>query len=232
MLEELGIEDPELLNPNRQRSLENQIRLSGYRKSLERLMLLQSKQSDDRRSSVDARTDLEQLSAKDKAAIRSLRREYSITSQEEDWILSGFSANAGSAKKAEFLLAQLPELIDAYRALNQPMLREYQPVLMLLRENIKHKKELIVRSVLETLVILQNDPVASSLAKTLQASSPAILLELLEQENWSDRIPPAILQFLTQPGETPVSCSLEFSSQQILDYLASSREAPRSIRVG
>jgi CRP-like cAMP-binding protein len=219
VLEELGIEDPELLNPNRQRSLENQIRLSGYRKSLERLILLQSKQSDDRRSSVDARTDLAQLSAKDKAAIRSLRREYSITSQEEDWILSGFSANAGSVKKVEFLLAQLPELIDAYRALNQPMLREYQPVLMLLRENIKHKKELIVRSVLETLVILQNDPVASSLAKSLQASSPAILLELLEQENWSDRIPPAILQFLTQPGETPVSCSLEFSSQQILDYL-------------
>ena len=37
VLEELGIEDPELLNPDRKRSLENQIRLTGYRKSLERL---------------------------------------------------------------------------------------------------------------------------------------------------------------------------------------------------
>lgn len=219
VLEELGIEDPELLNPNRQRSLENQIRLSGYRKSLERLMLLQSKQPDNLRSTVGDRTDLEQLSAQDSAAVRSLRREYSITSQEEDWILSGFSANAGSVKKAEFLLAQLPELIDSYRALNQPMLREYQPVLMLIRENIRHKKELIVRSVLETLVILQNDPVASTLAQSLQASSPAILVELLDQEDWGDHIPPEILQFLTQPGETPVSCSLEFSSQQILGYL-------------
>lgn len=218
VLEELGIEDPELLNPNRQRSLENQIRLSGYRKSLERLMLLQSKQSDGLRSTVGDRTDLEQLSAQS-AAIRSLRREYSITSQEEDWILSGFSANAGSVKKAEFLLAQLPELIDSYRALNQPMLREYQPVLMLIRENIRHKKELIVRSVLETLVILQNDPVASTFAQSLQASSPAILVELLDQEDWGDRIPPEIRQFLTQPGETPVFCSLEFSSQQILGYL-------------
>ena len=33
VLEELGVEDPALLDPNRQRSLENQIRLSGYRKS-------------------------------------------------------------------------------------------------------------------------------------------------------------------------------------------------------
>jgi CRP-like cAMP-binding protein len=219
VLEELGIEDPELLNPNRQRSLENQIRLSGYRKSLERLILLQSKQSNDLRSTVDHRTSLEQLSAQDSAAIRSLRREYSITPQEEDWILSGFSASAGSAKKAEFLLAQLPELIAAYRALNQPMLREYQPVLMLLRENIKHKKELIVRSVLETLVILQNDSIASTLVQSLRASSPAVLVELLDQEDWGDRIPPEILQLLTQPGETPVSCSLEFSSQQILGYL-------------
>ena len=37
VLDEVGIEDPDLLNPNRQRSLENQIRLSGYRKSLEYL---------------------------------------------------------------------------------------------------------------------------------------------------------------------------------------------------
>jgi CRP-like cAMP-binding protein len=219
VLEELGIEDPELLNPNRQRSLENQIRLSGYRKSLERLMLMQSKQSEGLRSKDGDRTILEQLSAKDAAAIRSLRREYSITPQEEDWILSGFSENAGSVKKAEFLLAQLPELIDSYRALNQPILREYQSVLVLLRENIKHKKELIVRSVLETLVVLQNDPVASTLAQSLQASSPAILVELLDQEDWGDRLSPEIRQFLSQPGETPISCSLEFSSQQIVSYL-------------
>lgn len=211
VLEELGIEDPELLNPNRQRSLENQIRLSGYRKSLERLMLLQSKQPD--------RTAFEQLSFQDSAAIRSLRREYSITAQEEEWILSGFSANAGSVKKAEFLLARLPELIECYRALNQPMLHKHQAVLTLLRENISYKKELIVRAVLETLALLQNDPTASTLAQSLQQSSPAVLVELLDQEDWGDRLPPEILQCLTQPGETPISCSLEFSSQEILGHV-------------
>jgi len=227
VLEELGIEDPELLNPDRQRSLENQIRLSGYRKSLERLMLLQRKQSDSR--SVRAasppenpygnRIAFEQVSLQDSAAVRSLRREYSITPQEEEWILSGFSVNASSVKKAEFLLAQLPGLIECYRALNQPMLHEHKAVLTLLRENISHKKELIVRSLLETLAILQSDPAALSLAQSLQQASPAILGELLEQEHWGDRLPPEILHCLTQPGETPVSCSLEFSTEAILAHL-------------
>ena len=41
VLEELGVEDPALLDPDSRRSLEDQIRLSGYRKSLERLQLVQ-----------------------------------------------------------------------------------------------------------------------------------------------------------------------------------------------
>ena len=174
-------------------------------------MLLQSKQAE--------RTAFEQLSFQDSASIRSLRREYSITAQEEEWILSGFSANAGSIKKAEFLLARLPELIECYHALNQPMLHKHQAVLTLLRENISHKKELLVRSVLETLALLQNDPTASTLAQSLQQSSPAVLVELLDQEDWGDRLSPEILQCLTLPGETPISCSLEFSSQEILGHV-------------
>lgn len=211
VLEELGIEDPQLLNPDRKRSLENQIRLSGYRKSLERLMLLQQKQPD--------HSESEQLSFQDSDVIRSLRRQYSITAQEEEWILSGFSGNMSSVKKAEFLLAQLPKLVDCYRALNQPMLHQHQAVLSLIRENISHKKELIVRSVLETLALLQSDPAALILAQSLQQTSPAVLGEILDQENWGDRLPPTVLQCLTQPGETPVSCSLEFSSETILDHL-------------
>ncbi|MFQ4136342.1 cyclic nucleotide-binding domain-containing protein [Nodosilinea sp. PGN35] len=227
VLEELGIEDPQLLNPDRKRSLENQIRLSGYRKSLERLMLLQQKQLDSRtiressppENPYGNRTPLDQVSLPDSAALRSLRREYSITPQEEEWILSGLSGNASTVKKAEFLLAQLPELIDSYRALNQPILHQHQAVLTLLRENILHKKELIVRSLLETLALLQADPAALPLAQALQQASPTVLGELLDQEDWGDRLPPKILQWLTQPGETPVFCSLDCSSQTILGHL-------------
>lgn len=214
VLEELGIEDPGLLDPNRQRSLENQIRLSGYRKSLERLMLLQSKQSEGIASTADRPMDLTQLSDQDAVAVRSLRREYSITAQEEDRILSGFSADAGNAQKAEFLLAQLSELMESDRALSQPTLQAHQAVLTLLRENIRYRTELIVRSLLQTLVTLQSDPAALALAQSLQALKPAIL----EREDWSDRLSPEILQLLSQPGEPAIS-SQEFSSQQILGYL-------------
>jgi CRP-like cAMP-binding protein len=211
VLEELGIEDPELLNPNRQRSLENQIRLSGYRKSLERLMFLQSKQRD------QAAFDPSLL--QNSSVVRSLRREYSITIQEEDWILNGLSANAGSVTKAEFLLARLPELIDSYRALNQPRLQKHQAVLTFLQENVWHKKELIVRSLLETLATLQQDPKALELAQSLQQFSPAILVTLLDREDWGNRLPPAILKWLTQPGDTSIECSLQVSSEEIMSHV-------------
>lgn len=211
VLDELGIEDPQLLDPNRQRSLENQIRLSGYRKSLERLMLLQSRQPD--------RSAIEQSSFEELAAVRSLRRQYSITPQEEEWILSGLSGNRSQVNKAEFLLAQLPQLIECYRALNQPILHEHQTVLNVLRENVSHKKELMVRSLLESLTLLQSDPAALPIAQSLQQASPVVLGELLERENWSDRLSPEIWQCLTQPGESPVSCSLEFSCEVILSHI-------------
>ena len=208
VLEELGIEDPELLNPERQRSLENQIRLSGYRKSLERLMRLQRTQADRESDAIP-----------DSAAARSLRRQYSITPQEEARILSGFSGDASSVQKAEFLLTKLPELKNSYRAMNQPRLREHEAVLTLLRENIRHKQALIVRSVLETLELLQDDPTALLLAQSLQQGASGVLREILDRENWGDRLPSAVRQHLSQPEETPVSYSQELSSQEILDAL-------------
>lgn len=211
VLEELGVEDPELLSPNRQRSLENQIRLSGYRKSLERLMLLQSKQPNP--------ATLDPAALQNSAELRSLRREYSITAAEEDWILSGFSASETRVNKAEFLLSQLPDLVNADHALNQSSLQQYQAVLTLLRENISHKNELMVRSILETLASLQNPGTALTLARSLQQTSPVILVELLEREDWGDRLSPEILQVLTQPGDTPLTCSLEFSPEESLSHL-------------
>lgn len=214
VLEELGIEDPELLNPDRQRSLENQIRLSGYRKSLERLMLLQSKQPD---SAVS--NSFDSLLEQNSAEIRALRRQYSITSQEETWILSGLSPDAGNTRRAEFLLSQLPALISCYRALNQPMLREHQSVLTLLKESLHHKKELMVRTILTTLETLQNDPVAIPLAQHLGQLSPAVLADLLEAENWRDRLPPEFLQYLTPlQGQSSV-CPLDYSAEEILSYI-------------
>ncbi|PSB21972.1 4Fe-4S binding protein [Phormidesmis priestleyi ULC007] len=209
VLEELGIEDAELLNPHHQRTLENQIRLSGYQKSLERLMRLQQRQPD--LATFDP-------SQQDSATIRSLRREYSITQQEEDWISSGFAPEVGEVQKAEVLLARLSEWVACDRAFSHLTLHEHQAVLTLLRESVQRKQELIVRSLLETLTTLQDNPNAIAIAQSLKQRSPQLVADYLNREHWQNHLHPEIVQSLTQPEE-PLTNSLEFSTQETLSYL-------------
>ena len=206
VLEELGIENPELLNPNRQRSLENQIRLTGYRKSLERLMLLQKQQVEGSFNSL-----LEQNSDK----IRILRRQYSISSQEESWILDGISPEASNLRRAEFLIAQLPSLILCYRSLHQPILQEHQDVLKLLWDSIHHKKELIVRTILETLANLPDDPAAIAIAQQLGQLAPSVLVEALEKDNLGDRQSSEISACLKSLQGQATICQLDYSVAEI-----------------
>lgn len=57
------------------------------------------------------------------------------------------------------------------------------------------------------------------LAQSLRQAAPTVLGELLERENWGDLLSPAIRQCLMEPGETPVSHSLECSPEPILAHL-------------
>jgi CRP-like cAMP-binding protein len=208
VLEELGIEDPELLSPDRQRSLENQVRLSGYQKSLQRLMLLQNDQQN-----ID--TFLKENSTK----ISNLRRQYSISSHEQAWILSGIDPEFGNVRRAGILAAQLPDLIICNHALNQPVFQKYhqdRPVLMLLKTGVNHKKELIIRAILEIFIKLQDDMSAVTLSRQLGLLSPAILLEILESEDWSNRLHPDILQGLYLLQGQSSNCSLEYSDEEII----------------
>ena len=210
VLEELGIEDPELLNPDLKRSLENQIRLTGYRKSLERLMLLQKQQGS---STIDLSID------RDSPEIRALRRQYSIAPQEEAWILGDIAPEAGNLRRAEFLLAQLPDLILSYRALHQPILQEHQTVLTLLWNSISHKKELIIYTILEIIEPLETDPAAIAIATELGRLAPSILLEILESAPWQNRLHPEILESLNPLEGQSIPYSLDYPISEILKYL-------------
>lgn len=218
VLEELGIEDPELLNPKRQRSLENQIRLTGYRKSLERLMLLQ-KQQFEQGIGNSTKNSFDSLIEQNSDEIRVLQRQYSINPQEEAWILNGISPESGKLRRAEFLLAQLPALIFCYRALHQPMLQEHRAVLSLLWDSMRHKKELIIHSILGMLETLPNESATISIAQDLGELAPSVLLEALESENWGERIDPEILQCLTPFKKQPPTCQIDYSVKEILSSL-------------
>ncbi|BAU10934.1 cyclic nucleotide-binding protein [Leptolyngbya sp. NIES-3755] len=206
VLEELGVEDPELLNPNYQRSLENQIRLTGYQKSLERFLRLQQQIS---------ATEFTP-STEESNAIRALRRDYSITPQEEDWVLSGFAPDAGNTQKAESLLARLAEWSTCDRALNHPSLDS--AISQLLHQGVQHKRELIVRSILEILVALKDQPSAITLARSLKQLSPQLTSELVSQKPWQAHLNRSIVEILIQP-QALESTNADVSTQDTVSYL-------------
>ncbi len=210
VLEELGIEDPELLNPQRQRTLENQIRLSGYQKSLERLMRLQQRQPD--LATFDP-------SQQDSIKIRSLQREYGILEEEEEGILRGLSPNAGIVQKAEFLLAQLTEWIACDRALHHPSLQRQPAVVTLLHDSVDRKQKLIVQSILRILITLQDSPPALAIAQSLKQRAPKVVTERVNLEHWQNHLHPEIIQTLAQSAEFPIPSDPESSTQDTLSYL-------------
>lgn len=208
VLEELGVEDPELLNPHHKRSLEDQIRLTGYQKSLERFIRLQQQ------ISSTAFTP----SAEQSNAIRALRREYSITPQEEEWILSGFAPDAGNTQKAEALLARLAEWNQCDRAINHPILQAHPAILQFLHRGVQHKQELIVRSILEILAALKNHPSATAIARSLKQLSPQLTAELVSHDSWQTHLHQNIVDLLIQPQVLEHSDQVA-STQNTLSHL-------------
>jgi polyferredoxin len=199
VLEELGIEDAELLNPSRQRSLENQIRLSGYQKSLERLMRLQQQPN-----LVAPQPEGGTALPPQTAAIRALRREYSITPQEEDSISGGLPSDSGQGK-AEGLLAQLAEAVDSERALEHVTLKSHQPVVNLLHAKIHYKQALIVRALLETLPS-QNPAAAAAMARSTGQLAPQLVAEYLRQYP-QNHLPAEVTQILLSASPPALEAS-------------------------
>ncbi len=204
VLEELGIEDPELLNPNRQWSLENQVRLNGYQKSLERMLRLQQQH---------------ELPPQNSNKMRSLNRDYSITDQEETAILEGLSLSTSSMNKVEFLLARLTELRDRSFTLAQPNLQEHQAVVKILQDNLKRKQILIVRNLLAILKTRQNEPDVLAIVQSLKQLAPAIVVELLENETLQDEWNPEIVNIFSQQKVNYMDLSREYSTQEIVSHL-------------
>jgi Cyclic nucleotide-binding domain/4Fe-4S binding domain len=226
VLTELGVEDPELLNPTHQRSRENLVRLTGYRKALERMLALQQRQATLQSNSAQALVGESEVLGR-------LRREYAMTLSEEQVILDELDPAAALVHRGEALLQQLQNLMERYHALNQPSLKDQGPVLGLLRATVLQKKRLLVMGLLEIIEHLhQSAPLteateALDLALALEQLSPGVLQDLLTESaqrredpsSWQQRLSPQILTMLTQPAETPAACSLTLSSGAIATHL-------------
>jgi hypothetical protein len=228
VLEELGVEDPELLDPTQQRSRENLVRLTGYRKALERVLSLQKRQA-------AAQANLQNSASNESEALQFLGREYAITQREEQAILENLNPIAVLMHRAEALLHQLENLMERYHALNQPSLKDQGMALGLLRTTVLQKKRLLVTGLLEIIEHLSREPVpldgteppALYLTRALEQLSPGVLQDLLAESTqrpedpsrWQHRLSSQILTLLTQPPETPAACSLTLNLGAIATHL-------------
>jgi Cyclic nucleotide-binding domain/4Fe-4S binding domain len=209
ILTELGVEDPSLLDPSKLHSLENSVRLTGYRKALERMLSLQQKAS------------IDQLLENNYQDIRKLRQEYCITYQEEEEILHGLHPESGIIARSEHILSQLELLIERYHILNQPRFLPQGEILNLLRKTVKEKKRLLVRALLEIIEKSEDLTISQEITQKLVNLSPSILPEVLNNpnSNWYVRLQKSILSLLNQPTKNIVSCALDIDENIIISHL-------------
>jgi len=207
ILTELGVEDPSLLDVSKLHSLENSVRLTGYRKALERMLSLQQKQS------------IDDLLASNSQDIRKLKQEYCITYEEEEEILQGLQQDSDIRGKSEHILAQLEYLIERYHTLNQPRFLPQGEELNLLKKAVTQKKRLLIRGLLEIIETSEDSSINEEVARNLANLSPSMLPEVLNNPdaNWHQRLPSNVLFILQKPDDN-VSCALDMDESKIISH--------------
>jgi CRP-like cAMP-binding protein len=126
---------------------------------------------------------------------------------------------ADQLRRSHYLISQLSDLIQRYRAL-KPVLKDYSIALNFLWETLNYKQFLLVHHLLENLVSLAKSAAALPLAQKLGQLSAWVVLEALEKENWRDRLTPEISAALTTPiaSETPQYCDLYPPEAEVINH--------------
>lgn len=191
LLDELGVEDPTLLDPDQRRSLEDQVRLSGYRRSLERLLRLQ------RQLGAGGTAGTAQASgSRPEADLGALGRKFSITAAEEAAARDILDPATGAAHRVELLLERLEPLRLSLRCLDATELQGQPLLVSLLDERLRHREELCVESILRSLALLQSPAVLDPLLNRLYTLRPESLEELVASSPWRDTLPVELLTAL------------------------------------
>ena len=197
ILADLGIEDPSLFDANQAVSLETQLRLDGYRQSLESLMA----------DLVGSGTPVPEALERKRDRINALKQNYRITDEEQEQILNTVFGQAGGVlKNAELLLQQFQVMAVQQQVLQQVPTHLEAPVYQLLRLAIGDRQKLILQRLLSILEILENSPEARELARQINTIAYPLLSEVLLSEHesersWSATLAPQILSILESPPQ-------------------------------
>jgi hypothetical protein len=193
LLEELGVEDPALLDPDQRRSLEDQVRLSGYRRSLERVLRLQQQLA-----GAGSQGTGQDGGARGATELAALVRQFSISPAEEAEAIKILDPVSGAAHRADLLLDRLAPLHLGLQAMAAAEL-QHQPLLAsLLNDRLRHREELCLEGILRSLSLLPPGSDREPLVHRLQQLAQGSLEPLLAAPPWHDSLPAELLAALRQ----------------------------------
>ncbi|MEA5536027.1 4Fe-4S binding protein [Crocosphaera sp. XPORK-15E] len=235
ILTELGVEDPDLLDPNQKRSRENQLRLQTFRQRIRGMV-----GSKRRRGAKGLGRELLKVVKKEKAigdvldkeggTVESLSREYGITLEEEKQIIANLDGESQLERRSDILLHQLQDLQDIELALLHPpatlAIPHLRTGLEILRSTVSQKQRVIAKGVLKILEQWDSGTEATRIVLALASLTPHVLPNLLEdhEQKWSERLSDTHLsrlqQQLKQEGPKPAKLSDKVMASYLETLLA------------
>jgi pSer/pThr/pTyr-binding forkhead associated (FHA) protein len=219
VLAELGVEDYTLLEPQKQRSRETQLRIEGYRRASESLI----------QQLLESGTPLQEAIARRQKEIIALRQEYAITTDEHEQVFAEmFNQDGPLLQKTEVLLAQLQDLAVYGQMLYNSVPNAHAPVYVLLRQAVQEKKKLITTQLLRILELLGDSPEAFNIGRSIGVLAANVTEEILhdEQSRWQNRLSQRVIFSLQQQDQltqpVPISTQLgvtnNYSEQPTQSY--------------
>jgi hypothetical protein len=209
LLKELGIENPDILDTNILRRREEKLRIDGYRRGLELLLL----------ELVESGISLQDAFERRSKQILALRQEYAITSDEQEQVLAEMLNQDGELlRKAEVLLAQLQDSSVCKQALTNLVSNPQASVYVLLRSTVREKQKLLVAQLLSILEILGDSPAAISIASSTEIVAADVVQELLKKkQKFSENLAPKIISLLEQSKDAATMLGLSTNVINTLD---------------
>jgi pSer/pThr/pTyr-binding forkhead associated (FHA) protein len=207
MLAELGIEDPQLLDPDVQRSQEDRLRLDGYRRGLELLLM----------ESIASNIPVAAAIEGKMPQINALRQEYGISNDEQERVLGiMFEPNSLLLNTSAALLTRLQILSMRHQALTSLPHNPQASVYQLLRGSLSEQQEAIVRQLLKIIELLDDAPTAIPIARTTGLLARLVVRKVLDPAQ--SNLAPTIVDLLTAtttipPDEHPTITDDTFSGE-------------------
>ncbi len=195
ILDNLGIENPDLLNPAVQRNREDRLRLESYQRYLETILL----------DLVSSEASIEQAFLQKQGQIEAMRQEYSITNDEQEKVfLSMFHPNSTLVSTSVQLLTNLQLWSMRYQALTQSSQDKQGSIYSILQAIILDHQKSIIAQLFNILEILANDPITTDISATTGYLAPEAVQELLLIDQ--DRLTPFICETLKTHAQLAPRC--------------------------